>query len=171
MKLGAVGILLVIAGCSSAASSDSSGADAQAAAEFCSDFGACTPDPSCGGSVCCDGRDCTSDCVAVARRFRAELIPQLEGCFAICGEEECVNALEAESDDRPIDAAFEQACTAGLACDPGSYYTALCTLTGLYTEAVLRAAMDCLTQDCSQRDRCLANATFCHPTTPNDFCF
>ena len=160
----------MVAGCSSTAS-DPSGADAQTAVAFCSTYGACKPDTSCGGSVCCDGRDCTSDCVAVAKRFRAELMPQLEGCFASCGQEECAYAVEAESDDRPIDAAFEEACIPALACGPQSYYATLCAFTGLYTEAVLRAAMDCLTLDCSKRPRCLSNATFCHPTAPNDFCF
>ena len=161
----------MVAGCSSTGAGASSGADPQTAAALCADLGACKPDRSCGGGVCCDGRDCTSDCVAVASRFRAELMAQIEGCFATCGAgDECLFAVEAESDDRPIDAAFEQACSAALACDSDSAYLELCAVTGLYTDAVLRAAMDCLTQDCSKRVRCLANATFCHPTSPNDFC-
>jgi hypothetical protein len=72
-----------------------------------------------------------------------------------------------------IDTAFAQACTAAVACGPeptSDEYPALCAVTGLYTEAVLRAAMDCLAQDCDRRPRCLANATFCHPNSPNDFC-
>ena len=107
----------------------------------------------------------------MAQRFRADLMPQLEGCLVSCGDDdECVFAVEAENDDRPIDAAFEAACIAAVACGPDGY-AALCSTTGLFTEAVLRAAMDCLSQDCAARDRCLANATFCHPTSPNDFCF
>ena len=173
MKRCLAGVVLVVVGCSSTGATDSSGADVQAAGALCADLGACKPDSSCASDVCCDGRDCTSDCVAVAQRFRADLMAQLEGCFVSCGdEEECLFSVEAQNDDRPIDAAFAQACTAAFACgpEPSEAYPELCAVTGLFTEAVLRAAMDCLAQDCNSRSRCLANATFCHPTSPNDFC-
>jgi hypothetical protein len=170
MKLKLAGIALLVAGCSSTGATDRSGADAQVAMEFCAGVGQCNSESSCASGVCCDGRDCISDCVAVAQRFRADVMAQLEGCLVSCGDEEaCVFAVEEANDDRPIDTAFEEACTAALACGDG--YPELCAATGLFTETVLRAAMDCLSQDCDRRDRCLANATICHPNSPNDFCF
>jgi hypothetical protein len=170
MKLYLTGVMMLLAGCSSTGSSGGPGLDAQAAAAFCADLGACNSEPSCNSGVCCDGRDCTSECVVVAKRLRADLMPQLEGCLASCGNEDCPFLVEDQNDDRPIDAAFEQACMAAFACDqPPEGYPELCAATGLFTEEVLRAAMDCLAQGCNQ-GRCLADATFCHRNSPNDFC-
>jgi hypothetical protein len=148
---------------------------AAAAAAFCADLGACNKqagEASCASGLCFDGRDVVGDCVAVASRFRPELMPAIDACLATCGNdiEFCLIAVEAENDDRAIDATFTKACNDAFSCGEIPAPDALCNLTGLWTEATLRQAMLCVSGDCDKLERCISTALACQSSAQSDYC-
>jgi hypothetical protein len=169
-------VLAALAGAACSRDRDDDGgaaADPAMAAQFCAAYGACQPD-QCGSPVCCDGRDCTPQCIAVATRFRADVVPSLRACLTCSGDSEpCVFAVEERSDDRTVDREFAQACVAAFACNPDPVpegFPELCQYTGLFTADALEAAMPCFQEPCNTRARCIADALGCSTQSVTEFC-